>query len=100
MTEPSNRDLPTLSELVATVCDEATFVAFLAALRCDFVSERGIEKPTPSNPYGSGALGWENVAFDDVLESAIRWARDTIHFTPTNPWQRCAMILFPGKFYE
>ena len=94
-----------LYALADSVHDEKGFIDFLYALAADFNAEREIEKITPSNPYGPGALGWENIRVDHVLESAARWGEDSIdgmsaYEKPTNPWRRAANIMLAGKFYE
>ena len=57
-----------LELLLDTVKDEATFIAFVDALGADFLEETTLESAVPSNPYGSGALGWENGTVDGFLE--------------------------------
>lgn len=86
------------------VCDEASFVAFLAALASDRADEVQKEKVTPSSPYGPGANGWENTSIEAFFESASAWAsdyRDSSRYeAPLNIWKRCAEIIRAGKTYE
>lgn len=86
------------------VMDEGSFVAFVAALAADRADEVKNEKEAPSSPYGPGANGWENGSIESFLESAAAWATDwedsPQYQSPTNPWKRCAEILFAGKSYE
>jgi hypothetical protein len=86
------------------VCDEDSFVAFVAALGADRADEVRKEKMKPSSPYGAGANGWENGSIEAFLESASAWAEDMKqspqYAAPANPWKRCAEILFAGKSYE
>jgi hypothetical protein len=93
-----------LNSMLDRVHDEATFVAFIKALSEDFAEEREIEKREPSPPYGPGALGWENGSIDAFLEAAAAWASSPVQKEalrdPVNPWQRCAEILYAGKFHE
>lgn len=94
-----------VADVLNDVCDERTFVAFLAALSRDFAAKRTIEASRPSSAYGQGALGWENGAVDTFLEAASAWADDTATNPLLNPaeenaWQRCAKIVYAGKFYE
>jgi hypothetical protein len=94
-----------LDELLDSVTDEPTFVAFLAALGEDFAAERMLESAQPIIPYSSGMLGWENNTVDGVFESAAAWAKDSANNPDLNPpglntWQRCARIVYAGKFYE
>ncbi len=87
------------------VCDEATFVEFLGALAADRIDEVRKEKKKPSSPYGSGANGWENGTIEAYLEAACAWAEASkeglrYYHRPSNPWKRCADILYTGKIYE
>ena len=90
-------------ELLADVHDEASFIAFVAALGEDFARERALEKENPSSGYGPGALGWENDRIDSFLEAATRAAEGGLKrpgAAAQNPWNRCAEILYIGKIYE
>lgn len=86
------------------VCDEESFVTFVSALGADRANEVKKENDKPSSPYGHGANGWENGRIETFLEAAAAWAEDwkksPQYRTPTNPWKRCAEILFAGKSYE
>jgi hypothetical protein len=88
--------------LLEGVHDEASFVAFVAALADDFAREREIEAQNPSSPYGAGALGWQNDRIDTMLECASAYARSTQNrgASHPNPWYRAAEILYMGKIYE
>ncbi len=93
-----------LKAKLESVCDEDSFVAFVAVLAADRADETKIEKEKPASPYGPGANGWENVSIEDFLESAAAWADDwkqsPQYRPPSNPWKRCAEILYAGKYYE
>ena len=94
-----------MKTLLDQVCDEDSFVAFLSALAADRADEVVKEKMNPSSPYGPGANGWENGTIEAFLESAVAWAEASrnglaVYKTPTNPWKRCADILYMGKIYE
>ena len=93
-----------LQSKLDAVCDEDSFVAFVAALSADRADEVQKEKTKPSSPYGPGANGWENGSIEAFLESATAWAEDwkksPQYRPPTNPWKRCAEILYAGKYYE
>ena len=96
------RDLYALLDLVT---DEASFIAFVNALAADFEEEQEIERTTPSSPYSSGALGWENSTIDAMLGAAAAWGNSSAmnpanNIAAQNPWRRCAHILFAGEFYE
>jgi hypothetical protein len=87
------------------VCDEATFVEFLSALAADRADEVQKEEKEPSSPYGPGANGWENGTIEAFLEAACAWAEASkdglkLYQKPSNPWKRCADILYTGKIYE
>lgn len=94
-----------LDELLERVIDEQSFIRFIEALGSDFASERVLEEMTPSSPYESSVLGWENESVDTFLDAAAAWAtastRSSSQNVPvSNVWQRCASILLAGKFYE
>ncbi|WP_230942313.1 hypothetical protein [Burkholderia stagnalis] len=48
---------------------------FLAHLATDWFTEAEIEATTPSSPYSSGALGWENGSIGSFLEASCAWAK-------------------------
>jgi hypothetical protein len=94
-----------LHELLDSVKDESTFLAFASALRLDRIEEEAKEAESASNPYESGANGWENTTIEQFLGSAIAWAESTnVGLTqgldPANPWRRFADFLYCGKIYE
>lgn len=94
-----------LYALADSVSDEKSFIQFLAALAADWEEEQELEKSTPSSPYSSGALGWENGTVGTVLDAAASWGSASIegltHYEkPQNPWRRAAHIIHAGKFYE
>jgi hypothetical protein len=93
-----------LDALLGDVNDERSFIAFVEALANDFAREQEMEAENPSGPYGPGQLGWENATVNDVLGTAAAWGHvKLLTGTPpfsANPWQRCAQIIYAGKFYE
>ena len=98
--------MPTdLHELLDSVKDEPTFLAFASALRLDRMEEEAKEAESPSSAYGPGANGWENQTIEQFLGGAIAWAESTnVGLTqgldPANPWRRFADFLYCGKIYE
>ena len=98
--------MPTdLQSKLDAVCDEGTFTAFLEALTADREDEVRKEKASPSSPYGPGANGWENGTIEAFLGAAVAWAttsKNGLQFyqKPSNPWKRCADIIYMGKIYE
>ena len=81
-----------------------TFVAFVSALAAVRADEVRKEKASPTSLYGPGASGWENATIEAYLAFAAVWAQDwkssSQYRPPTNPWKRCAEILYAGKGYE
>jgi hypothetical protein len=78
------------------VDDEASFLAFVEALRRD--REQGDDS--------ADGYGWENDTIATFLEAASRWAEDS-NFGRTvglgddvSPWKRMAVFLYCGKAYE
>ena len=87
--------------LTEDVEDEMSFLNFAEALLQDLLEERKREKENPSAAYSAGANGWQNADLDGFLKAAIAWAKDHPKFTDkTNPWQKFAIFLHAGKFYE
>jgi hypothetical protein len=91
-------------DLVEKVIDEESFLRFIEALSQDWEAERAIEEKTPSPPYGSGALGWENGTIGAFLEAASACGFDNQSkggiLPGSNPWRSAAEILLAGKYYE
>jgi len=67
------------------VRDQASFLAFLAAMRSDFAE---------------GALAWESAKLGSFLEAMAAWAADSRAPTQANPWRHAADLLRAGAFYE
>ncbi len=96
-----------LDELLDLVSDEESFRRFLFALAADREASSLKETVQPSSPFGPDANGWENTTIDRFLFAAVEWARASEnglpianYVPPSNPWQRCADILYAGKSYE
>jgi hypothetical protein len=94
-----------LYQALEAVGDEETFLQFLLALRKDREASIAQEHVAPSSPYGPDAGGWENTTIERFLDTAVRWARDSVNGNPfyqrpDSPWRRCADILFAAKGYE
>ena len=96
-----------IDEALQSVCDEESFLRFLSALAYDREDSAEKEAAHPSSPYGPDANGWENTSIDRFLFAAIRWAQASRnglplanYVPPSNPWRRCADILYLGKSYE
>jgi hypothetical protein len=96
-----------LDDLLDSVCDEESFLRFLSALAADLEDSNAKEAVQPSSPYGPKANGWENTTVDRFLFAAAEWGRSSwnglplAHYEPpSNPWRRCADILYAGKIYE
>ncbi len=96
-----------LSDALESVHDEESFLQFLLALRDHREASVAQEKVTPSLPYGPEAGGWENTTIERFFDAAVAWARASKnglpladYVPPTNPWRRCADILFAAIGYE
>jgi hypothetical protein len=94
-----------LYQLADAVHDEQSFIEFVTALSADWEEEQELESKSPSSPYASGVLGWENGTIGAFLERAGSWAAASVnglkfYEKPSNPWRRAAHILHAGKFYE
>jgi hypothetical protein len=95
-------DADELARLADAVVDEATFLRFLSALAKDFREHREAAPPDKSSSWGRGALGWEIVTVDGVMDAAVAWGRDSAvpDVAKTGAWHRVAAILLAGKGYE
>lgn len=103
---------PSLEAAFNAVQDENSFLQFLSALAEDRANEVEQEKIQPSPPYSPGANGWQHWSIEDFLEAAAAWGEGSkgglplqINGVPkceepSNPWKRCAEIIYMGKHYE
>lgn len=94
-----------LHDLLESVSDEQSFLAFANALHEDRVIDAAAEKTMPSSPYGPTRGGWENVTIESFLESACAWAAstgfgDSQNLGGATPWKKFATFLYLGKIYE
>jgi hypothetical protein len=96
-----------LDDLLESVSDEESFRRFLFALAADREDSSLKEVVQSSSPYGPDANGWENTTIDRFLYAAVQWAQASEkglplakYEPPSNPWRRCAEILYAGKSYE
>jgi len=89
-----------LTEQLAAVKDEMTFLAFARALLRDRQAESG-----STDHCGRGTQGWENHTIDTFLEASLQWAEATgmgrsQGLSDDNPWKKMATFLYLGKIYE
>ncbi len=89
-----------LDKLLDSVSDSDSFLEFVDALAADREDEVAKEKIEPSNPYGSGANGWENGTIERYLDAAVRWASDSQALPKEPSWKAFAEFLYRGKSYE
>jgi hypothetical protein len=94
-----------LHEILERVADEASFLAFVDALRADRESEVAAQQSSGIDAFGRGPRGWENHTIEDFLAAAHAWAGDS-HFgkvqglEAASPWKKFAVFLYCGKIYE
>lgn len=79
-----------MHDSIRLVHDEESFLAFLAALRDDWKRD---------------GVSWENQSFDAFFDAGVSWAEDSrdapmLQPISSNPWRRCAEILWAGTRYE
>jgi len=67
------------------VKDQASFLAFLAAMRSEFAE---------------GALAWESANLGSFLEAMAAWVADSTVPAEPDPWRHAADLLRAGAFYE
>ncbi len=97
-------------ELLQSVYDRDSFLVFLRQLYDDWEDSIAKEREHPSNPYDSGANGWQNGSVGAFLEAALAWAETcaerndkglpypTLSREPS--WESFAYVLMAGKTYE
>lgn len=94
----------TPEDYIENVVDEMSFLNFLNVLSEDWETSAEIEKKTPSPPYGSFALGWQNGTIGMFLEAAAACGLDNQSqggiMPGANPWRVAAEIMLAGKYYE
>jgi hypothetical protein len=79
-----------LDRLLDAVIDEASFLAFVDALRADLRTD---------------SASWVNGSIEEFLEAALAWGETTKigasqGLADASPWRRCAAFLYCGKMYE
>jgi hypothetical protein len=84
-----------LYELVDEVNDEVSFLNFIKELYLDRIEF------TKDNSKDD----WQNHTIECFLECAHAWGESSInglkyYDVPSNPWTRCAQIIYMGKIYE
>lgn len=93
-----------LDELLGTVVDRESFLAFVKALVAARLDEVAKEKDNPSPPWSAGASGWEHGTIESYLDAAVAWVEDsqgTAWELPAEPsWKSFAAFLYRGKSYE
>lgn len=96
-----------LDNILESVSDENSFLDFLNALATDREDSLAKEAVRPSSQFVADANGWENTSIDRFLSAAERWGRASAkglplagYTPPSNPWRRCAEILYLGRSYE
>jgi hypothetical protein len=67
------------------VNDQASFLAFLAAMRSDFAE---------------GAIAWESAKLGSFLGAMGAWAASSRPPAQANPWRHADHLLHAGAFYE
>ncbi len=90
--------------LLEKVADQHTFLIFVKALIKDKAKEETFSATSSSNPYGSGAQGWENNTIASYLESCVAWTEDSLgrkrELSEPPSWRLFAEFLYAGKYYE
>lgn len=81
-----------LHELLETVADEDTFLAFVAALEED-------------RRTNAGRGEWQSDSIEDFLKAASAWAKDSGFgakqgLSLASSWKKFAVFLYCGKIYE
>ena len=93
-----------LDELLETVVDRESFLAFVKALVADRLDGVAKEKENPSSPWSAGANGWEHGTIESYLDAAVACMEDsqgTAWELPEEPsWKSFATFLYHGKSYE
>jgi hypothetical protein len=89
-----------LIALLDQVANRESFLDFVKALAADRAGEVAKERENPSNPWSSGANGWQNGTIETFLDAAIAWAVDSQRLPDEPSWRAFATFLYCGKIYE
>lgn len=92
-----------LNELLESVTDSASFLAFVDELRSDRMI--AVHSQGKVDEWGRGSNGWENHTIESFLEAASAWAEASEFglkqgLNAANPWRQFAVFLYCGKVYE
>ena len=99
MSDALNQKLEAVKD-EATLKDEATFLAFVEALKAERASVENLVI-TPDGFQGE----WANGTITEFLEAAATWAKDSGFGVrpgpkPSNAWRLFAQFLWAGRAYE
>ena len=94
----------TPEDFLDKVTEEKSFIRFFQILSDDWELEEELEKKSPSSPWTSGALGWQNGSIGTFLDAAAACGEQGLESGPRNQednvWARAASIIYGGKDYE
>jgi hypothetical protein len=92
----------TPDELLETVVDRDSFIAFVHALADERERTAQMERDDPARYGYGGALGWENGDISSFLYAALAYFEPGVYHQPEEApsWRMFAEFLYFGKVYE
>lgn len=91
-----------LEELLDSVVDRETFVAFVQALASEREEAERMERADPVRFQLGGALNWQNGDISSFLWASLEYFEPRPFHQPEDPpsWRTFAEFLYFGKIYE
>ena len=91
-----------LGEMLDTVNDRESFIAFVQAMAAEREEAERMERAEPVAYQLGGALGWQNGDISTFLDAALFSFEPGPNHQPeaTPSWKMFAEFLFFGKIYE
>lgn len=88
-----------LFELLESVHDRASFLAFVEALAAERTEAERLEAEDPVRYQLGGALGWQNSSISNFLSCAVA-GMEAHPAEQQATWKQFAEFLWLGKIYE
>lgn len=94
--------MATPEELLRTVVDRDSFMAFVSALADERELARDIETSQSKRYQIDGALGWKNAKIDSYLYACLDYFEEKPFHKPEHApsWKMMADFLYHGKIIE
>lgn len=92
----------TPDELLETVADRDSFIAFVQSLADERERAEQMERDEPVRYQLGGALDWQNGDISSFLYAALAYFEPGVYHQPEEvpSWRMLAELLYFGKIYE